>query len=55
MKEQDTKSVKISKKVHKKLKLHVADKEEGITPFLDRAIENQIKAEKTEKRIMASK
>ena len=43
------KSIKISKGVHKKVKLHVTKTEEGITEFSDKALLNQIKLENGKK------
>lgn len=49
-----TKSVKISKAIHKKIKAHIIEREESLVEFLDRAAETQIKSDRIEKRILKS-
>lgn len=51
----ESKSIKISPYVHKQLKKHVAETEENITAFCDKAILGQIKADKLTKKILKSK
>ena len=44
-----TKSIRISEKVHSKLKIHVAKNKESIIEFADKAIKNAIELDKIEK------
>lgn len=43
----ETKSIKISPKVHRKVKMYVTKTEQNITDFADKALLNQIVIEKT--------
>jgi len=49
-----TKQIRISEKVHDKLKIHVAKKKKSIIEFADTAIVNQIRAEKLEEKILST-
>ncbi len=51
---EETKSLKISPKVHKKVKMHTAATDQNINDFAEKALLGQIRMEKLAKKILKS-